>query len=73
MTTTTRPVHVERIETIETLKSDLGVLTRRLDQILQWEREGQCTAVYLLVYGGPIMAQIIQTYDRIQALEQSDD
>lgn len=59
-----------RPQTIETLEHDLCVLTRRLERILKWERVGLCSDVYLAVFGGRIMREIAQTYDRLKELRK---
>ena len=59
------PVH-----TRETLEHDIGVLTARLDRILRWHAEGTASDHYLLVYGGPILAEAIQLYERLEALDR---
>ena len=51
----------EREAEIARTRRDIGVLTRRLDRILRISP----TPAYLLAYGGPVMAQIVQLCDRL--------
>ena len=45
----------------------IRIHTRAIERILAWHRAGQCSDVFLFVYGGRRMAAVVQLADRLQA------
>ena len=51
---------------IRAWQDEIRILTGDIDHILQWEREGRCSAMYMLHFGGRRIARVIQLADKLE-------
>ena len=50
---------------IRAWQDEIRILTGEIDRILQWEREGRCSAMYMLHFAGRRIARVVQLADAL--------